>query len=555
MNTLGDLLKLLRDRGFKPVAAKKGRVFVGKLACAKGLVPIKLIIQDLNFLSYPQISLTERPVFLPPLLPHIDILGNLCYFAPGSVTLDRYAPATALAQCLDQATTMLNRIADDPDYRIDDIQSEFPAHWEFGQLSMPWEVFLGDLSEGATSAWYFILKTESKKLALVTSDTSEAERLSKALGATMKVSHFRCTVLQTSIRPVVPTLMPLTIKNLFAWVRDWDPGLSKDLQNALNHKEYLQQTFAMFAVKTPVGWIGFGFELDQIKRIGYAKNPRAYRNYLHNQGGHQTFFRVALRELGSRFVHSRNLHYSDLYNKRVTIIGCGAIGSFVASAMVRLGAGTGKLGLLKLIDPDKLGPENLGRHALGFPALMKHKADALGTELRNQFPHNAIETHACSAFDHTQLFAADLIIDATGDESVSELLNASHLNRHKSITPILYLWIRGNGDAVQALWVDNSGGACYRCLLVPDPYTHRKERLPLLKTEPTRRTDGCRAFTPYAVSAPMHAAALATDMVCDWLQGNPSPRFRTRSHENADVFKVKNQNLSRIAGCPACAPK
>jgi len=61
---------------------------VGSLPCAKGPVPVKLTIEDWNFLEYPRISLAERPAFLPALMPHVDVLGHLCYFAPGAVTLD-----------------------------------------------------------------------------------------------------------------------------------------------------------------------------------------------------------------------------------------------------------------------------------------------------------------------------------------------------------------------------------------------------------------------------------------------------------------------------------
>jgi hypothetical protein len=107
--------------------------------------------------------------------------------------------------------------------------------------------------------------------------------------------------------------------------------------------------------------------------------------------------------------------------------------------------------------------------------------------------------------------------------------------------PILHVWIRGNGEAVQALWTDDKGGGCYRCLLVPSANAHRQERYRVLKNPSVRRTDGCRAYTPYAVSAPLHAAALATEMVCDWLQGSPTPCFRTRATANADVFSLKNK--------------
>ncbi|SDU86042.1 E2 family protein B [Pseudomonas rhodesiae] len=118
MSALGETLRALRARGFTPVAAKLPvRVFKGGLACKKGDVSVKLTIKDWDFLSYPAICILDRPDFLPELMPHIDVLGNLCYFAPGSVTLDRYDPATAVLQCLNQATAILDRIATEPSTR------------------------------------------------------------------------------------------------------------------------------------------------------------------------------------------------------------------------------------------------------------------------------------------------------------------------------------------------------------------------------------------------------------------------------------------------------
>jgi molybdopterin/thiamine biosynthesis adenylyltransferase len=315
--------------------------------------------------------------------------------------------------------------------------------------------------------------------------------------------------------------------------------------------DYLRFKFVTFAIKTPIGWLGFGFNLVDIEREVYKNKPKTYRNYLHNKGGEQLLFRLSIQEIGSQFVHSRNLTFQDLKNKRIAVVGCGAIGSFVAQSLIRLGAGTGSLGLLKLIDPEILNAENIGRHVLGYPSLMRKKSTALAEELLRLFPHSKVEAIASSVADHNALFAAELIIDATGEESVSELLNGVRIQRSSRV-PILYVWVRGNGEAVQALWTDSNGYGCYRCLLLPDATHHRKERFRLLKSEPVRRMIGCHAATPYAVSAPMHAAALATDMVCGWIQGNPSPRFRTRSVETANHFVVKNQDISKMNGCPAC---
>lgn len=554
MSTLGDSLRYLRSCGFEPSAARlPARSFSGVLNCSKGPVAVKLTISDWDFLEYPQIALVDPPAFLPSLLPHVDIHGDLCYFAQGSVTLDRYDPVTSLAQCLGQATSVLDKIATDPNFRNADIQDEFSAHWELGQKKIPWRVYLGDIDDDARHAHYFKLRDTAKAQTriVVCSDPAEAHRLARSWGWEVMPLHRKCWLLKTDLPPVIPERLPMTVKELFLWLRQWDVKLSQVLQGVLAGDDYLHQDYVTFAIDTPVGWIGFGFDLNQQYRLGYKKAPKKFRNYLHNAGGAQALFRMSLRPIGSKFVHSRNLSYPDLRDKRVTIVGCGAVGSFLATALVRLGAGTGKRGTLRLIDPEDLGPENLGRHTLGYPALLQAKALGLRDELSRQFPHSRIEASPQSAADVTGLFATELIVDATGEEAVSEYINGLRLQGRHGV-PTLHVWIRGNGDAVQTLWADKDGDACYRCLVVPDAQVHRRERLKLLKVTPDRRMDGCRAFTPYAVSAPMHAAALATDMVCDWLQGDPSPRFRTRARENADVFDVKNQNLSRMKGCPAC---
>jgi hypothetical protein len=75
----------------------------------------------------------------------------------------------------------------------------------------------------------------------------------------------------------------------------------------------------------------------------------------------------------------------------------------------------------------------------------------------------------------------------------------------------------------------------------------------VLKEQPQRKQLGCGGFTPYAVSAPMAAAALCLEVVVDWLQTNrPSPRFRTDVTANANAYAIKSQDVKRLPACPAC---
>jgi molybdopterin/thiamine biosynthesis adenylyltransferase len=550
---LGDAFRLLSSKGFTATGTRSGkRTFSGYLRCCKGDVNVQIAISDWDFLTYPAITLLEQPSFLPALMPHIDVNGGLCYFNQGSVVLDRYDSALAIAQCLQQAEAILNRIITDSDYRSGDIQDEFLAHWEFAQAILPWPVLIGSVLPNAISANYSLLNTSSGRRAIIANEEAEVVAFAKAFsGSVPSQTTCKCWLFKTELRPAVPETMPETIKDLFVWLQQWDRKLYSGIQRLLERDlSYLNYSFITFAIDTPVGWLGFGFDLEQIKRLGAKKRPKLYKQYLHGKGGARRILRLSITDISPSFVHSRNLSFSDLRDKRITVIGCGAIGSYLVQSLVRLGAGLGR-GVLTIIDHDTLQSENLGRHALGYPALFKPKASALREELLRQFPLSKIEAVTKSVTEYRSLFDADLLIDATGEESVSELLNGWRLGC-KTEKPILHIYIKGNGECVQSLWADRSGSGCFRCLKLTDEQLYRQERFPVLNAAPLKRSIGCHAFTPYAVSSPMQAAALAIDALIDWMKGDPSPRFRTRCVENADVRHVKNQNISRLQSCSAC---
>lgn len=551
---LGEALRLLRARGFKPSGHRAGvRSFDGALACKGGAIKIRIAISDWDFLTYPSIKVLDHLDVLPPLSPHVYPGGGLCYFAVGAVVLDRYDPAESIAQCLDQAQKILERIRHDPNYRHDDVQDEFLLHWAHGESSAVYSVLIGTVDQAEKSSNYWFVTIDGTSQAVISDSREEVSALAAALAAKPPTeTRCPCWTFKTEVLPAVPIKMPSTVKELFAWLQVWDRGLYQRIQLVLERETaYLKYTLATFAVNTPLGWLGFGFELDPIHRLGAQKKPKLYKQFLHTRGGSRRINRLAITEFGPDFVHSRNLTFRDLKDKRIALIGCGAIGSHVAPGLIRLGAGTGN-GRLDLVDPDHMTPENLGRHVLGYPALFKPKVDALADELKRQFPFANVRAQRRSVQSMTDLFGVDLVIDATGEEAVSEMINAMRLDRATE-APVLHVRIRGNGECVQTFWAQGRDLGCFRCLLNADHKKYREERYPVLKDQPKRKQMGCAGFTPYAVSAPMAAAALCLEVVVDWLQtGRASPRFRTSAAANANVYAVKNQDVRRLPACPAC---
>jgi molybdopterin/thiamine biosynthesis adenylyltransferase len=215
----------------------------------------------------------------------------------------------------------------------------------------------------------------------------------------------------------------------------------------------------------------------------------------------------------------------------------------------------GKNGRLTLIDAGEMQAENFGRHVLGFGAILLPKAKALEADLVKQFPYISVRSLKQDARTFYRIYEEDLVIDATGEEAFSVALNASHqaaLCTSNATPPLLFVWVAGNGEAVQALFVDHPRTGCYRCMWHEGPNGAMNERFPLLKGDVNIRYHGCQSVTMFPVSAAISAAALAADAIIDWVNGTPSPRFRTRVREGANVYGVKNQDPVPLKNCPAC---
>lgn len=552
-----DVTRYLSAQGLTYFAQRKGVLrFRGTLKCKQGPIQVELAIRDWDFITYPTIRLLERPVALQGVQAHLTARSGLCYYTPGSVVLDRYDAVSALAQCLAQATHVLDELVLNPEYRRTELTREYLAQWSVAQDPTPWLVVRAGVSSTSTNAH---MAQVGQRFFIFGDDLNELTAIAKAMGEPLHDygSGF-VWVLRTTKWPPMSASFPADVHSLFEWLKAWDKDLYGDLQRRLGKdRTYWKSPLLYLVIDGPAGWLGVEVPLGGLSvRILGKRKPALYRQHMHGKGKIVRIARLSVLDWSADFVHSRNLDFKDLTDKRITLVGCGAIGSHLAEALVRLGAGRGKRGQLRIIDPDVMSAENLGRHALGYPALLEDKASAMEAELRRTFPLANVSSVVGDALAVPDIFKGDLLIDATGEEALSETINARQIAAGASACAVLYVRISGTGGAVQSLWVDAGGkGACFRCLRKNDPQSHRAERFPIEKNnDPAWVMRGCHAVTPYAVSAPMHAAALATDVVADWLKGNVSPRLRVLARPGADVYEVKDQDPKRLDNCPACNP-
>ena len=94
--------------------------------------------------------------------------------------------------------------------------------------------------------------------------------------------------------------------------------------------------------------------------------------------------RCPVFRVDANWVHGRDhdLSFPHISKKKVALIGCGALGSFVARLLAQAGIGN-----FIFVDPEKISPPNTSRHILGQRYIGKNKAISMAEMLKEDFPH------------------------------------------------------------------------------------------------------------------------------------------------------------------------
>ncbi|CAI3957784.1 ThiF family adenylyltransferase [Alteromonas macleodii] len=271
----------------------------------------------------------------------------------------------------------------------------------------------------------------------------------------------------------------------------------------------------------------------------------------------KSFERLGIFNASPSFVIGRNTLGDDLKGLKIGLIGCGTLGGYIASTLIKLGAGTGEGGELILSDGDLLKPENLGRHVLDANYIGEFKSFALKHFLQNSvhWPFNCELWPSIDAAHCKRLFShCDLVIDAVGNIPLSKMMSLQlHRSEPSKDITLIHGWIDADGNAVRCLLDDRKAG-CINCLRVEG-----KERFPIFKNEndanehkPVAMSCG-QSFTPYAASVSLAGASLIINTLLDNLHDKNTPRLRQYKANNC-VPELKWQTMKGLSTCKVCKP-
>jgi molybdopterin/thiamine biosynthesis adenylyltransferase len=229
-----------------------------------------------------------------------------------------------------------------------------------------------------------------------------------------------------------------------------------------------------------------------------------------------------------------------LAGKHIHLVGLGAVGSVLAQHLVRAGAGSGG-GSLHLVDFDTLRPENLGRHLLGAPYLGMNKAQGVALFLRRNLLATNVTAHPTAWLGPSVHQGADLVIDATAVPWIGTAMsNDVRANRRYAMVSA---FVEGEGwVAGTFLYRGVPGEACRSCMDLGLSGTGCS--VPK-SVAPAARDNGCGGtYMPFRSAASDTAAALASELICDWVSGLKGKTFRTTrlsaapSHVHASRYET-----------------
>lgn len=492
---------------------------------------------DPNFIEFPKIRILEIPAHLSSVVPHLGNNGHLCYIAKGSIVLDIFDPVGQSLACIKRAEEVLEQIL--KGRMIQDLEEEFYAYWGGDELCL---VDMQEQNLGKQKT--LVIKIDNSLVSVVTDDVVRTTKKLKALGYNLADYTILTYRIRTSAKPRPHTTSwpPKTVRDILAWQGLLDFRCRKKIEQRIKEGAATKANGTLILIESPLLTYGFMVFYNRAKYQDDKSKLSRCRDIVYNR----KVLPVSVMRIDDRYIAERNIPGNKtLSGNKIAIVGCGTIGGYLAEMLVKSGVGTSG-GQLILIDSDILLPQNIGRHRLGFPNLFANKATGLSDELSRLAPGADIRALPVDVMQ-AQLGKLDLLIDATGEESLGHWL----CERYLKSTSMLSVWIEGPGVAVRALLQTTSEGACFRCL-----YEANKKgafqtvigNMPKLMAG-----HGCEGlYVPFPATVSVQAASLGAEIVMNWANNLHSPSLQTRLIDNSFQLATENCDPPKQKNCPAC---
>lgn len=153
-----------------------------------------------------------------------------------------------------------------------------------------------------------------------------------------------------------------------------------------------------------------------------------------------------------------------IIGKKVAVIGCGSLGSYIAEDLAKVGIKN-----ISLYDNDTLVPANFLRHKSAYYWDGLPKVASVATKLESIHPEVIVNIYGNISAQKLKedMDKYDLIIFTVGNSDVQLMCNKVFQDEHFD-KPVIYVWLEAGGTDSHILMVDYSKPGCYECLFTDD---------------------------------------------------------------------------------------
>jgi hypothetical protein len=479
----------------EPCLNSENIVYHGILPTEKyGNIEIDFLFEDNAFVDFPHalIGISSQGKFKPFHFPHIDASWTLCYHDHSKI-FDRYNPKGMVQFCIENATNVLNGMIEND---MSEIIKEFPSYWHTN-----------------TKKYYSFLSPDDT-VACIQENWILSPNIQFKM--TNESGNKACIFKMPNTPSIANIEWPIEKYSDFqAWINKTSPETEKEIQRYLKTmigQKYYKICFIIFLVDINIylgAYIEYKSSVYNMK--GKAKlRPETIESVFK---GNHIFHRFTIENYTDKSLIESNVSVDSFtfLNKKILLIGAGTIGSNLSNLLVKNGAGIGADALFTIVDDDKYEPYNFSRHFLGIKYSGYNKASSLKIELEYAFPFAKVNAVDISVQD-IGFNNYDIIIDSTGEESLTQWLNEKIITDNLCAL-FISAWVHGQGVTAECFAFPNRKGACHECFRKSEYYGY------LDLTDLPIRNSCNSIYIPFPITASIYTALLIINVLYKWLEG------------------------------------
>ena len=448
-----------------------------------------------------------------PFMPHIEKDGKLCLFDLEGVLIDLNLPGI-LSQCVARAVHILDSgLYEDTS---EEFVREFSSYWSYLPNLKSMKVSLPDKRQSQLLKYIWEIPGRRKKESYA---QYVSQRKNVWIYASETDDYFRLKNLNSQQRNGLYCFIPATE---FIIPPDFRKTLSVDYFNRLlsmmeplkrsgEINKGLSSQVIVFNINQPNGaetCIAICF------KNGKLENTSDGRFKICEDKNFSLSPIYVVREDKAFLVRrtNGNLHK----NKRILLIGCGSIGSYMCNELIKAG-----LEDITVVDMDTLKAENIYRHLLGMEYVGQYKAEALCKYFGKNIPNlnmKAVDEDIRELVEEgsVDLSEFDLIVSAIGDHNVNRWLNREIQNRTIDTT-VVYEWNEPLDIGCHVAVISRGNPGCYECFFKRDEDTgdlYDATAYTAPGQNVTRNISGCGgSYIPYGATVSLKTVAIGMDWI------------------------------------------